>query len=79
MVERPQFRWWVWNETTPNSMPTLFHVPYVNLQAFTVALPFAMALVTLWVLKAGHDVLGVAQGPQDGDGVPARMAGAVPS
>ena len=32
----------------------LGHVPYVNLQAFSVALPFAMALATLLVCKQGR-------------------------
>lgn len=50
----PQFRWWVWNENLPTSKPTLFNVPYVNLQAFSVALPFAMALTTLLVCKQGR-------------------------
>ena len=50
----PQFRWWVWNENLPNSVPALFHVPYLNLQAFSIALPFAMALVTLLVCKPGQ-------------------------
>jgi hypothetical protein len=50
----PQFRWWVWNENLSTSVPTLAHVPYVNLQAFSIALPFAMALVTLFVSKQGQ-------------------------
>ena len=50
----PQFRWWVWNENLSTSVPTLAHVPYINLQAFSIALPFAMALVTLWVSKQGR-------------------------
>jgi hypothetical protein len=50
----PQLRWWVWNENLPTSVPTLGHVPYVNLQAFSIALPFAMALVTLLVSKRGQ-------------------------
>jgi hypothetical protein len=50
----PQFRWWVWNENLPNSVPALFHVPYLNLQAFSIALPFAMAFVTLLVCKPGQ-------------------------
>lgn len=50
----PQFRWWVWNENLSTSVPTLGHVPYVNLQAFSIALPFAMALATLVVSKQGQ-------------------------
>jgi hypothetical protein len=50
----PQFRWWVWNENLSTSTPTLGHVPYVNLQAFSIGLPFAMALVTLLVSKQGQ-------------------------
>lgn len=50
----PQFRWWAWNENLSTSTPTLGHAPYVNLQAFSIALPFAMALVTLLVSKQGQ-------------------------
>lgn len=42
-----QFRWWVWNENLPTSHPALGVVPYVNIQAFSVGLPFGMALITL--------------------------------
>jgi hypothetical protein len=42
-----QFRWWVWNEELPSSRPALGVVPYVNLQAFGLGLPFALTLVTL--------------------------------
>ena len=50
----PQFRWWVWNEELSTSVPTLCNVPYLNLQAFSVALPFAMAFVTLIFCKPGQ-------------------------
>lgn len=47
----PQLRWWIWNENLATSKPTLFNVPYVNLQAFSIAMPFAMAFMTLLVSK----------------------------
>ncbi|OBJ58251.1 hypothetical protein [Mycobacterium sp. 1423905.2] len=50
----PQFRWWVWNENLSTSVPTLSGVPYLNLQSFSVALPFAMAFVTLRCCKPGQ-------------------------
>jgi hypothetical protein len=50
----PQFRWWVWNENLSTSVPTFGHVPMLNMQAFSLALPFAMAIVTLVVSKPGR-------------------------
>lgn len=47
----PQFRWWKWNEDLPTSAPTFGHVPMLNMQAFSIALPFAIALVTLAVSR----------------------------
>ncbi|MEB3049829.1 hypothetical protein KV112_08780 [Mycolicibacter sp. MYC123] len=46
-----QFRWWVWNEDLPTSVPSLGVVPYVNLQAFSLGIPFGLALVTLLVCR----------------------------
>lgn len=47
----PQFRWWVWNQSLPGSTPALGVVPYLNIQAFSLGLPFGLALVTLAVSK----------------------------
>ena len=46
-----QFRWWVWNEELSTSTPALGVVPYLNLQAFSLGVPFGMALATLVVSK----------------------------
>ncbi|GAY13828.1 hypothetical protein MSZK_05540 [Mycobacterium sp. shizuoka-1] len=46
-----QFRWWVWNTDLPTSHPALGVVPYVNLQAFSIGLPFGLALATLVVSR----------------------------
>lgn len=46
-----QFRWWVWNETLSTSTPSLGVVPYLNLQAFSIGIPFGLALITLLVGK----------------------------
>ena len=50
----PQFRWWVWNEKLPTSVPTFAHVPMLNMQAFSIAIPFAMTFVTLAVSASGR-------------------------
>lgn len=46
-----QFRWWVWNEDLPTSLPALGVVPYVNIQAFSLGIPFGLALVTLLICR----------------------------
>lgn len=46
-----QFRWWVWNQGLPTSVPALGVVPYLNIQAFSLGVPFGMALITLLVSK----------------------------
>lgn len=46
-----QFRWWVWNQSLPGSLPALGVVPYLNIQAFSLGLPFGLALVALLVSK----------------------------
>lgn len=50
----PQFRWWVWNQALPTSVPALGSVPLVNMQAFTLGIPFGMRLVTLLVCRQDH-------------------------
>lgn len=46
-----QFRWWVWNQELSTSQPALGVVPLVNLQAFSIGLPFGLALLTLLVAR----------------------------
>lgn len=46
-----QFRWWVWNQHLPTSVPALGVVPYLNIQAFSLGVPFGLALLTLIVSK----------------------------
>ncbi|MGE2815117.1 hypothetical protein ACQI5H_08230 [Mycobacterium heidelbergense] len=46
-----QFRWWVWNEELSTSVPALGVVPYLNIQAFSLGVPFGIALLTLLVSK----------------------------
>jgi hypothetical protein len=46
-----QFRWWVWNQNLPTSVPALGVVPYLNIQAFSLGIPFGLALITLVVSK----------------------------
>lgn len=46
-----QFRWWVWNQELSTSQPALGVVPLVNLQAFSIGLPFGLALLTLLVSR----------------------------
>jgi hypothetical protein len=47
----PQLRWWVWNQDLPSSVPALGVVPLVNIQGFSLGVPFGLALVTLLVSK----------------------------
>lgn len=49
----PQLRWWVWNQDLSTSVPALGSVPLVNMQAFTLGIPFGMTLVVLWVCRPG--------------------------
>lgn len=46
-----QFRWWVWNEELSTSHPALGVVPYLNIQAFSLGVPFGMALLTLLLAR----------------------------
>ncbi|MEH3132433.1 MAG: hypothetical protein PGN27_20975 [Mycolicibacterium neoaurum] len=49
----PQLRWWVWNQDLSTSVPALGSVPLVNMQAFTLGIPFGMVLTALWVCRPG--------------------------
>jgi hypothetical protein len=46
-----QFRWWVWNEELSTSKPALGVVPYLNIQAFSLGVPFGIALLTLLLAR----------------------------
>lgn len=50
----PQWRWWSWNTELSTSTPALGVVPYLNIQSFTLGLPFGLALLTLLICKAPH-------------------------
>ncbi len=41
----PQWHWWVWATDVPSAKPAIGSSPYLNVQAFSLALPFAMALL----------------------------------
>ncbi len=41
----PQWHWWVWATNVPSAKPAIGSSPYLNVQAFSIALPFAMALL----------------------------------
>lgn len=50
-----QFRWWVWNQDLSTSVPALGVVPYLNIQAFSLGIPFGLALLTLVMSKRPAD------------------------
>jgi hypothetical protein len=50
----PQFRWWVWNQDLPTSVPALGSVPLINMQAFTMGIPFGMTVMALLVCRQSH-------------------------
>ncbi len=50
----PQWKWWVWNTQLSTSIPALGVVPYLNIQAFTIVLPFGMALGSQLICKVPH-------------------------
>ncbi|WP_148045035.1 hypothetical protein [Nocardioides marmorisolisilvae] len=41
----PQWHWWVWATDVPSAKPAIGSSPYLNVQAFSIALPFAMTLL----------------------------------
>lgn len=47
----PQWGWWIWNDQVPQSHPSMGPVPLTSIQLFSIALPFAIALVTLLVTR----------------------------
>lgn len=55
----PQWLWWAWNTELSTSTPALGVVPYLNIQAFALALPFGLALATQWLcrrLRTGRSI-----------------------
>ncbi|MBE7191689.1 MAG: hypothetical protein INR66_04315 [Gordonia polyisoprenivorans] len=52
----PQWRWWVWNADLATSKPALGSIPLVNLQAFSLGIPFAIALVTILLTRRRANV-----------------------
>ncbi|OBH60190.1 hypothetical protein A5686_21595 [Mycobacterium sp. E2479] len=53
----PQFRWWAWNtdsSAVPTAVPALGVVPLMNIEAFTIGLPFGMALGVQALCKIPH-------------------------
>jgi hypothetical protein len=50
----PQLGWWVWNPGAPAGRPTLGVVPYANLQAFGIGIPFGIALVARTYAEHGY-------------------------
>ncbi|HET6953098.1 MAG TPA: hypothetical protein VFI47_22140 [Acidimicrobiales bacterium] len=53
----PQLGWWLWNNDAPTGAPRLGVVPYVNLAAFSLAIPFGIALLTLVTARGSSGVL----------------------
>ena len=50
----PQWKWWAWNTQLSTSTPALGVVPYLNIQAFTIVLPFGLVLCTRLLCKVPH-------------------------
>ena len=53
----PQFRWWAWNTdaaSAPTAVPALGVVPLMNMQSFTIGLPFGMVLAARLICKPGR-------------------------
>lgn len=52
----PQWRWWEWNTELASSRPALGVVPYLNLQSFSLVLPFGLALIALHLRRSGAGI-----------------------
>ena len=52
----PQWGWWVWNRDPElkSSDPALGPIPYMSLQLFSMALPFAVAYMTMRLNRIPH-------------------------
>lgn len=50
----PQLKWWVWNQEVSTAHPSLSGIPLLNMSAFSVMLPFGIALVTRWLCTIPH-------------------------
>lgn len=49
-----QWLWWVWNTELPSSQPALGVVPLLNVQVFTIVMPFSVSLVALVLCRGGR-------------------------
>ncbi|MDO3333946.1 hypothetical protein [Mycobacteroides abscessus] len=47
----PEWGWWIWNTEVPQAHPSMGPIPYASIQIFSIALPFAIAFVTLLVSR----------------------------
>lgn len=47
----PQWGWWIWNDQVPQSHPSIGPIPLTSIQLFSIAVPFAIAFVTLLVSR----------------------------
>lgn len=50
----PQMKWWVWNQEVSTAHPSFSGIPLLNMSAFSVMLPFGIALVTRWLCTVPH-------------------------
>ncbi|WP_165702782.1 hypothetical protein [Mycobacteroides abscessus] len=50
-----QWLWWVWNTELSTSKPSLGVVPLLNIQVFTIIMPFGVTLVPLLLRRLRHD------------------------
>lgn len=50
----PQLKWWVWNQEVSTAHPSFSGIPLLNMSAFSVMLPFGIALVTRWLCTVPH-------------------------
>jgi hypothetical protein len=50
----PQWGWWIWNQDLSTSKPSVGPIPYLSLQSFSLVMPFAIALLTRWIVKSPH-------------------------
>ncbi|AOS91791.1 MULTISPECIES: hypothetical protein [Mycobacterium] len=47
----PQWGWWIWNDQVPQSHPSMGPIPFTSIELFSIAVPFAIAFVTLLVSR----------------------------
>ncbi|MEB4209560.1 hypothetical protein [Mycobacterium sp. 94-17] len=49
-----QWLWWVWNTKLSTSQPALGVVPLLNIQVFTITMPFGVTLAALLLCRVPH-------------------------